>query len=475
MALEPAITNTASPRQIDQAFGPNVWSFRDLNTTNPRFVMQIWSWYSQASPSPELLFDLRQQSNPAGYAHFDVGRVLQNQVAPQTALSQTAWTWLNNTNHNTNEIPGEAYQDFAYTVKWGYENPAGLPVIQGESEPHMVFAGRKPFYETQWEISPFRPQFDPVNPASGQITLYQRARPLTQMWDAYNEVTDPQRTWPVLHVPVTSTQTAWLPLLIQGEDRYSPDNVVKKRTPFATITVYDEDYNIVIPPSDYRPTFLPQCDEAEENDSLINHEMVPVLDMSLDYVWSQVPGAKYVYVDTGVYYQDLNFGECIKAGGDKNVYGAYKFELSADECNDYEQVTLTWHNYWGFQDFFTFQKERTETRQYQREEYLQQPGSWSSSSFTIDPMQQGTRVFAQSYEDQWTLRTRWLTQKEAEWMRSITDSGYVAIWNGSSQRTPTTPCVVVNTQYTERNERRQKLYQFEITIKFSNNSQLLRG
>ena len=90
-------------------------------------------------------------------------------------------------------------------------------------------------------------------------------------------------------------------------------------------------------------------------------------------------------------------------------------------------------------------------------------------------MQQGTRVFAQSYEDQWTLRTRWLTQKEAEWMRSITDSGYVAIWNGSSQRTPTTPCVVVNTQYTERNERRQKLYQFEITIKFSNNSQLLRG
>ena len=472
MAQEPVITNTSAPGQIEMAYGPNVWTLSDTEQTNPRYVLQIWTWYNLSSPLPELKYDLRQNSNPAGVAHFDVQRILQRMVQPQQDLSNAALTWFDNQNNNTSEVPNEDYQDFAYTVKWGYENAAGVAVIQGESEPKMVFAGRKPHYELQWNVSEFRPKFDPVNPTFGIIDLAERARPLTEAWDAYPEITDAERAWPVKAMPVTPNQNLWLPMLIQGEDRYDPDNLVVKRTPYAIVTAYTAAMGQIFSLT-VNPVFLDECDVANENDNLLNHVMIPVLDVGIDQIVDFYPEAKYIYIDTGVDYQHTVLGSCIPAGGNKNAYGAWKLTIEA-ECNDYEEVVLTWHNYWGFQDFFTFQKENTKQIQVDRQEYYQQPGSWQASTLTLTQEQSGRRVFAQTAEEEWTLRTRWLTQGEADWLRRLVESGWCAIYQGHS-RAGYIPCTVVTSRWTQRNERRQKLFQFEIQIRLSNNYQLLKG
>ena len=216
MALEPVIQIQDEPENIEMVYGYNVWTLSDLNTTNPRYVLQVWNWNDSTESADELLFDLRQQSNPAGFAHFDIQKILQNLVEHQYRYVPPFQF------DDTTASPGELRPDFTYSIKAGYENTAGVPVIQQESGPKVIYPGYKKYNEVNFDISPFRPVFNPTN-EFGQITLVQSARPFAEWWDAYPS--DASGTWPYKVIPVTEDQPIQIPILTNIEIQYDPDSI----------------------------------------------------------------------------------------------------------------------------------------------------------------------------------------------------------------------------------------------------------
>lgn len=464
MAEQPSVQNTSAPANIEMAYGYNVFTLTDSNNTNPRFVLQIWTWDDLTASAGQLLFDLRQQSNLAGVTHFDVQKILQNNVEFQYAFAPDQ-RWFNTNEFKFNELPNS----FVYAVKWGFENAAGVPVVQGEAGPYQVYAGRKLYDEITFDITPFRPSFNPGS--LGQITLTQSARPFTQTWDAYP--LDTSGALPYKTVRVTNGQNCYIPVLTSVNVNYDPDPEINTYVPYAELEGFDADgTQLFLETIDADLAMGAECFTTLEPEYYEAHKSIITFNPGLDSLKSTYPDLQTLEVRTGVYYYQTGLATCIKAAGDRNVYGAWRFVYDANECNDYDETVLTWQNKWGFQEFFSFQKEKTRNLSYDRQEYYQAGATWNQATFDHPTHAPGSRVFAQSQEEEWTLRTRWLTANEVLLMESLLKSGWCSVYESARNLIPAT---ILTNRYVERNERRQKMYQFEITIKLANNEQLQRG
>ena len=155
--------------------------------------------------------------------------------------------------------------------------------------------------------------------------------------------------------------------------------------------------------------------------------------------------------------------------------GIYRFDIDNGECNDFTPIQLSWMNSLGFRDYFTFQKRNDNEIALTRDEYYEMPGTWSSGNFTINHYDRGRRIFNQSAEETWTLRTGYLTDDEATYLQSLLLSADVNYHIVEANDSTWYAATLVTNRWTERTFRKDKLFQLEIQIKVSNNVTTQRG
>jgi hypothetical protein len=132
-------------------------------------------------------------------------------------------------------------------------------------------------------------------------------------------------------------------------------------------------------------------------------------------------------------------------------------------------------NSYGFRDYFTFQKRNDNSINVNRDEYYELPGTWNQSNFAINSYDRGARVFSQSAEETWTLRTAYLTDLEAQYLKNLILSADVNYHVVEANDTNWYAAVLQTNRWIERTYRKDKLFQLEVTIKVSNNVTTQRG
>lgn len=146
MADQPQVQIDTSPGAWNLAYGPNVVTLSDANTTNPKFALQVFT-----ADGLNKVAEVRQQSNLQGRAHFDIGKILQAQV---TGYDQLAGEQI--------DIVTAPNEVFEYQLKAGFVGTTGVTNIQAELADLKIINGRKRFDNIDWDVTPYQAKYELV-------------------------------------------------------------------------------------------------------------------------------------------------------------------------------------------------------------------------------------------------------------------------------------------------------------------------
>jgi hypothetical protein len=197
-------------------------------------------------------------------------------------------------------------------------------------------------------------------------------------------------------------------------------------------------------------------------------------------VWTNTPmsdGAKSFYnVQTGN--APLSFIPYKVAGE--------KFEVLLDcNCSKYKRYSLMWLNELGGWDWFDFDARTDKTRSIDRAQYGRKLFDNTYSGYSYNYGDKGKSTFNVNSRDTWTMRSKFLTQDELDWISYIYESPEVYIIDQSKNEYETTasvkaiPVNITNTDVELFNKTnlgdRGSLYQYTIVAEAANARVVQRG
>lgn len=152
-------------------------------------------------------------------------------------------------------------------------------------------------------------------------------------------------------------------------------------------------------------------------------------------------------------------------------------------CADYSPMTVRWLNSSGGFDYFQFNKKHEETTTVDRNTFRSNKFDfWDAAAVTSDMIlnDRGEKVYSQRIQKEIKMTTDWLYDYEAEFLESLFKSAEVSYIDqdqtyGVNQVEQVIQATITNKKLTEKSYRRNKLFQFEITLKDAYNIQSQRG
>ena len=457
MAEQPNVIISQGPGEWNLTNGLNVFSLENTESGSPiRFVLQVYD-----KTMTTLLADLRQDANVNLRAHVDIQNILQ------------AFTVANyDTLTSSDTFSDSNLEAFEYTVKVGYETTSGSIIITNTGGTYKVLNGRKRFDQELWNWDDYRADYSYVPLAPNLISA-----PALLLTDWTHS--EPK--------PLTGRPTEYASVLYNRQ--YTQR--VRANESFTLSFINQVKFSVPGPPEYYQigEMYVESFNGTTQVDSIVVENIVSNgggpdtficenLDIEQPYNAltakcgpADIPGLSVGSI-THYYvmfrpYEDYGSG-CLPI---QPANLPYRFEIDEGECNDFEPIQLSWLNSFGFRDYFTFQKRNTNTLNADRNEYYKLPGSWSETGFSVNNTEAGRTVFNQGIEESWTLRTRYLQDYEHAFLRNLFLSPQV-MYNRNGEWLAAT---ITSANYTERTFRTDKMFQYEIELKVSNNIQTARG
>lgn len=133
-------------------------------------------------------------------------------------------------------------------------------------------------------------------------------------------------------------------------------------------------------------------------------------------------------------------------------------------CFD-EQTTFVFINNYGFYDYYTIGNPIRKNTDVGRETYDKVFENYSSQTSTYDITRRGTKQYYTDYEDTYSITTDYINKETSDWLTQLFDSTNVFIQEDGNF----IPITITNTNYTwNLTDNRNKLFQYEINFKYSN-------
>jgi len=463
----PVVGLTNSPSRWNLTYGSNIYSFYDTNTTSPIFALQV------VDTSGVVKLDLRQPANLAGYAHFDLQNVLQNYVG------------INQSIENTTSLTTSDVEAFRFKLKYGYENSTGGTTTQGtlpstaSTNDYVVLNGRKPFNELTWNSTPYQIT---MNSFLGCPVIAGKQLALTDwsygVQDGAN-ITDGKPTYVTTGTNVYTQKRRrsdhfTLSFMNQTISGTTAPLLINKKIGGFRISIYNGNTSL----SD---TFIQNTTSAGGGPGTIvsgttdiSHpfDVITIGCGAQNTLFNSYPTATHYYVSTWV----ATSGSC---SATQTFYAnapssqIYKIDIVDDECNDFDQVQVSWLNSFGFRDYFYFQKRVDKSVNIQRNTYQQPLGSWGDATFTINTYDQGEKVYSQDLKEVYSINTRYLSDNEAAFLKNLYISPDVRVrFNGE---TNWYSIVITDSSWVERTFRKNRLFQNTLNFTLSNKLYIQNG
>lgn len=510
------ISNAVGTNTQDQGYnmanGYNVWTLQDTSLEMPKMLLIVKA-YDPDNPSTEYeIGKLVRNPNAEGFAHFDIQAILRGNVTFDDDIEQTAVV-------KTSGDEMLSYRLYAgYIDTDGSEVVQAIsPFPPLNLEYYHVLNGRKPFSDLKWDWTDYAYNVNSYEVEIGEYEYYcdYNAKPLTD-WANIKEF-DPTTDYepcgldwlrrndeftPVGFIPpstIVPPTYADAPLLYtkdvnRGEDitfswvsvaniletpsfanTFQKMNIRRWYIEFANAdgsvaeyfilgntltngggptsnetsaitTTLKDPYNFVTLQAG---ASNPDLADAWANTAYTQVHIMPIMD-----------GFYQPYVLQAIVPPPP---ACIESWADPIGYnklcGAIiKLNITEPECNDFDHVQVRWKNSFGFADYFTFTKRHDKQIGVERTNYRKVQGSWSENSFTIDPNGRGMTNAANHLTYTGTLRTKYLSDQEANYLQNLIISNDVkvkidGVWE---------PVIITNSTWTERTYRKDGLFQLEL-------------
>lgn len=457
--------------EIDLAYGKNILSLYDLDgTVGMKYVVTV------KDLNNNIIAQLKQAPNLAGYGHFDLQNIFKNQISSTPTLESTP-------------ILSTAEQEvFSFNVHCGYETAAEF--VEGDViNSGSVINGRKPHYEINWDDTKYRPEVGSF--VVGGITQlyfnfsnYQRALTDRHIDSVkYAQITDGKPSWAFLTndpdiYKITKSRSDSYTLTWLNDYKLTDDPSYNTLAPFTNgingfyVAAFEGDTELT--PTDNVILNIalngggPDINVGDDIQPTENFLGISLQVSELNSSLSLYPTATHYYV--APFYWSRDPGSFTQ----KRIVGnVYRFDLEEGECNDFDPIEISWINSYGFRDYFTFQKRNDFSVTTEQNTYQQLDSSWSGPDIEVFPYNRGERVFNKSQIENYSANTRYLSDAESQYLKNLYISPDIKVkFDGESDWIPV---IITDTQYTERTFRKDRLFQHTINFRLANPQQIQRG
>lgn len=460
---------SSQPNAWNLAYNPNIFTLGALGADD-QFGIKV---YSPDISSGNIIATYKQSANPAGVAHFNVSKILESQLQP----SYTEWNTL------LGETPLAAV---TYQVAIGhYTNNVWFQ--DGASAIKIAVNGYSGWRVKDWDYVDYIPEPDAVECLCEGIDCIPFNAEYTRTYEwltnfpitnndgdkKYNVRSDEWKTLSfVPRILNWNDGTIWGPNESAFFVKYTYYNSAGVVAAIDIKTISDG--NGLSIRTDCQDMSTHNYADAQ----LIATIGVGPQNIKDSIVYFPPAVASYkveIYSFASCYANDNgpisdcdDVGELIDYLGDK-IYGA-EFIIN-DSCQKFDPITISFLNAFGVVDYFTANKRNTYTSSITRNNFKQQLGSWSSSTWNIAETGRGRRTFSTMATTQMTLTSDWMTDAESIWLEELFTSPHANIYiNGAWE-----PVVILSTEYQQMTSARNGLFQHEITVQFANDKNIQRG
>ena len=506
-------TTTIGFQFYSATYGPN-WFVLEGITTEPKYAIQIWT-----ADLVTMIADLRQAADPNGEGAFDVSKILQSYVAPPTGQDaqyfdyQTNIEWVGYYGNPFHKAYNEV---FDYKVKIGYEDTDGAFQALATYGPYTTIGGA---YNIEYQGS--TPGEYPI----GTLDLflpsqeYQSALVRCKA-DGCTEIVGsaakPFGFSAYLNYSLTDNRnklkwdTGVKPLPGGVPTEASQKWIWANKTTFGAlqtisflnkVTTSTGSEICEIAPNSIAAVRLQSYDGETLVDDIIYPNLTTEGGGPNSYIGEGIPvsgNTTALYFGAGGlnllgdvsanvthYYLSTLINQYTGAPCDSvpgwpqlnsDPVEVWRFDILEDRCDDYPPVTLSWLNSRGFMDYYIFNKRSDFKTTVKRGTYYSGYDPTSGTTYNNwGPNSRGTTTFTADIEDQWTFTTDWLTDLEALSLRSLFLSSDVRMDIQGGSNINIFAVQVQDVQWQEKTSRKDKLFQYTITVKRAKKQNQNRG
>ena len=153
----------------------------------------------------------------------------------------------------------------------------------------------------------------------------------------------------------------------------------------------------------------------------------------------------------------------------------YMFEIASENnCNTtrFDEYTLAWKNKYGVWDYYMFDGEHTDVRNYTREDdYERIDGDYSGTTFTVNSYERGKVQKIQGVK-QTTINTRYITDEYNDYFNGLLMSNEVMLLSPIKKgdddvKQVPVPVNIVDTSITYKTNLKDKLVQYSFTFEYA--------
>lgn len=456
----PTITFAKQPETLELAYGKNIVSLYDTDEQSPTYVVQLF-----ASGAASSSFELRQLANLKGYAHFDLQNILKTRVEGDPYLESIA------------KLTTSSYETYEYQIKAGYVVNNNV-TLQVSSSLDYVFNGRKAVTAVDWVDTEYIPKLNSGSLAGVPfVTIVSTQKALTDRHiDSVlgSAITDGKPSW------LGASEVVWK-LNRQPDDAYTLsflnawDNFANGAPTYHNgiaafrIAIYNgntELYNDVITNIVSNGGGPNTAASGQSGSVFYPYKAISIQAGDLNTLFNTYTTATHYYIATTAW-SSKNFAAYAE------ISDVYRFDI--DECvdNDFNGVQVSWVNSFGFRDYFHFTKRVDNKASITRNTFKKLDANWGGTSISVDSAARGEQVYDQSYDEEYTINTRYLTDAEANYLKNLYLSPDIRVrFKGQNTWVSVIP---TTNEWTSRTFRKDKLFQYSLGFKFANPSQIQRG
>ena len=464
-----AIQLVQSPAQpYDMAYGPNPITLSGITINEDKYVLQLFI-------NGLLIADLRQAANSVNKAIFDIQNVLQNYIAPSPNNVEQLGFYGNDLMNSTNET-------CEYTIRYGTETGGAAPVLEAAIPIRVVFGGTKPYYAVPYSPASFIPS---INVSGTCTSVLKQANVFTDM-SSYRFAST-----------ITDGKPSWLTGSMKVYDHYVTKNDMTTMSFYNKPTVigniptnadsieafvfYQYNGNAYLGAT--TPIYNTQGNGGGPN-------AVPGAGIPVNYPYYAITAATgplnfqdfdqsatHYYVTTAPW-TGSNCPSTITGLADASLHDVHRFNIIEEACNNYPTIQVSWLNSYGFRDYYSFRKRHDRNISIARNNYLREAANYNGGSYQVNIYDRGTTTYSQLLEQEWTAYTDFLTDAEALYLEKLYISPDVKVRFTDApgdEGDKWVPVTLINTTYTEKTVRKDKLFQYDIKFKIAHNIKSQRG
>lgn len=475
-----AITATQTPSApFDMAYGANPITLTGLTTLEDKYVLQI---YLVGASTP--IADIRQSPNKNGKAIFDIQNILQNIIEPSRDNIDALNYNQPPGNQRLRIIRGEVNR---YVVLANFESDGVVdPVNEVNIGTFTVMGGTKQYWEVPYDPTPYIVgiEGDDSNPACTVINNYAKALSDNQ-WtisdsqtgdsfnieysspggiDVHNVYLDDQCTKSFWN-PVDRTAAIQAATQAQGIEGFWILQVNSSGTIFNTSFIGNTQSNGGGPNTVVSQGVTPTG----------NYNVVTIASGPANLPVTLSPSCTHYYIVPIVYTPTECSGSVDPYMKDA-AWRAQRYNILDEKCNDYSHIQFAWMNSLGFRDQFTFTKRNERIVNMSRNQYLKEAADFNSNSYSVDVQDRGYTTFSQKLEEVYEVQSDFMNDQEAKTLESLFISAQpmVRLTEGPLAN-QWLPIQLISSNYIERTNRKDKLFQYTIRFRIAHNIKSQRG